>query len=105
MGESCDKKFRDHKKGQGKGFHRHANLAAEAYEEEEDEEDDEEDDAAAYFGGAGDEDEEHEMETKDEAEMDTFTCLLCLGVEEDHIPPLVQTETHAFLAWDRFNKG
>eukprot|EP00973_Karenia_brevis_P022943 3159306-Karenia_brevis.AAC.1 len=78
MGESRDKKFHDNKKnkGSGKGFHRHANLAAEDYEEE-DEEDEE--DAAAYLGGAGDDDEEHEMEAKDEVEMDTYTCLLCLG--------------------------
>eukprot|EP00973_Karenia_brevis_P076026 10560991-Karenia_brevis.AAC.1 len=37
--------------------------------------------------------------------MDTYTCLLCQGVEGDDIPPLVQMETHAFLAWDKFNKG
>eukprot|EP00973_Karenia_brevis_P064703 8987500-Karenia_brevis.AAC.1 len=45
------------------------------------------------------------METKDEVEMETFTCLLCRGVEEEHIPPLVQIETHAVLSWDKFNKG
>eukprot|EP00973_Karenia_brevis_P053160 7390505-Karenia_brevis.AAC.1 len=67
MGGSRDKKFNDNKKnkGNGKGFQRHANLAAEASEEEEDEEE-EEDGAAAYLGGAGDEDEEREMETKEE---------------------------------------
>eukprot|EP00973_Karenia_brevis_P002279 306257-Karenia_brevis.AAC.1 len=66
MGEKSDKKFHDKKnKGYAKGFHRHANLAAEEYEEEE-EEDEGDDDATAYLGGAGDEDEEQELETKEE---------------------------------------
>eukprot|EP00973_Karenia_brevis_P093552 12417853-Karenia_brevis.AAC.1 len=50
-------------------------------------------------------DEEHEMKTKGEVGMDTFTRLTSLGIGKDDIQMLVRTKIHSSIAWDKCNQG
>ena len=70
--------------------------------------------AEAELDSAGEETEQDEdapedgqgLETLEEVEVDSFTCFMCQECDDDDsIAQLVQTESTAFLAWNRFDTG
>ena len=89
--------YKGGKRGSKGGYRRYANFGAE--EDEEDDDYEEEDEPEA------DDDEEAENETVDDVELDVFTCMACQEAEPEDIATMVQVETTAFAAWDRFGKG
>ena len=92
--------------------YRHARLAEDEENGNDDEESSEEEGNLApqahLAGGMPQllEDDEEEV-TKEDVELDVYTCMVCLSEDADEgdIAKMCQMETTAFIAWNKFKKG